>query len=385
MHFSGLSAADLDKAGAHWTAREIAQQPQVWRTLAALAEGADTAPRRFLAPLLARPELRIVLTGAGSSAFVGECLAPALSRALQRPVDAVSTTDLVAGPRNFLLAGTPTLLVSFARSGNSPESVAAVALAQQEVRDCHHLVITCNAQGALRRIAGAMDNAHVLVLPEETDDRSFAMTSSFSSMLVAAALAFGALPGQAIAAAAEAAQTVLDTALPLVRDLVQAGYERVVYLGANEMKGLAREGALKLLELTDGRVVSLADTPLGFRHGPKTIVNPRALVIVFESSDAYSRQYDRDLLAELRMDAVAGRVLAVGEAAYAGTAGTDALRIGATGGNAIAACLSMLVFAQFFALMRSLALGITPDNPNASGIVSRVVKGVSIYPLEPGR
>jgi tagatose-6-phosphate ketose/aldose isomerase len=142
---------------------------------------------------------------------------------------------------------------------------------------------------------------------------------------------------------------------------------------------------LKLLELTDGRVVSLADTPLGFRHGPKTIVNPRALVIVFESSDAYSRQYDRDLLAELRADAVAGRVLSVGESADTGSAGTDALRTGATGGNAIAACLPMLVFAQFFALMRSLALGITPDNPNASGIVSRVVKGVSIYPLEPGR
>jgi tagatose-6-phosphate ketose/aldose isomerase len=385
MPFSGLSAAELDKAGARWTALEIAQQPQVWRTVAALT-ATDGALMRFLAPLLERPALRIVLTGAGSSAFVGECLAPSMSRALPCPVAAVSTTDLVAGPANWLPSDAPTLLVSFARSGNSPESVAAVELAQQVVRDCHHLVITCNAQGALREIAGRLPNAHVVVLPDETDDKSFAMTSSFSSMLLAAALAFGVLRPEALGPAADAAQAVLDTALPLVQDLVNAGYDRVVYLGANEMKGLARESALKLLELTDGRVVALADTPLGFRHGPKTIVNPRALVVLFLSRDAYSRQYDRDLLEELRRDGVAGRVLALGVGTDADHTHPDNVRVPDIGGaGALAACLPMLVFAQFFALMRSLSLGIRPDSPNAAGIVSRVVKGVSIYPLDPPR
>jgi tagatose-6-phosphate ketose/aldose isomerase len=381
MHFSGLSTQALEAAGAHWTAREIAQQPAVWRAIAARA-GADTALPQFLAPLLARPELRIVLTGAGSSAFVGECLAPAMSRALRQPVAAVATTDLVAGPQNCLRPDAPTLLVSFARSGNSPESVAAVELAQRLVPDCHHLVFTCNAQGALRSIAAGMDNAHVVVLPAETDDRSFAMTSSFSSMLLYAALAFGVLPPPAVGAAADAAQDVLDSALPLVQDLVQAGFERVVYLGANEMKGLAREGALKLLELTDGRVVSMADTPLGFRHGPKTIVNPRALVLLFLSQDATSRRYDTDLLAEIRRDGVAGRVLCVGAGAP-GQPPDEQFTIGTAGASALGNCLPMLVFAQFFALMRSLSLGIRPDSPNASGIVSRVVKGVTIYPLEP--
>jgi tagatose-6-phosphate ketose/aldose isomerase len=382
MHFSGLSIPALDEAGAHWTAREIAQQPQVWRKLAQLAL-ADAATQRFLAPLLARPQVRIVLTGAGSSAFVGECLGPAMSRSMKRSVVAVSTTDLVAGPYNWLQADSPTLLVSFARSGNSPESVAAVELAQAVLGECHHLIITCNDQGALRAIADGMDNAHVMVLPAETDDRSFAMTSSFSSMLLSAALAFDLLTTAEAVTAADAAQHVLETARPLVQDLVQAGYGRVVYLGANEMKGLAREGALKLLELTDGRVVSMADTPLGFRHGPKTIVNPQSLVLLFRSQDPYSRRYDSDLLAEIRRDGIAGRVLSVGTEDAAGVHPDDLSMPGIAGRSAMAACLPMLVFAQFFALMQSLSLGLSPDNPNVSGIVSRVVKGVTIYPLEP--
>ena len=382
MQSFGMSAAQIDQAGGHWTAREIAQQPAVWRAIAQPAAAAGA--QRFLAPLLGDPALRIVLTGAGSSAFVGECLAPALSRLLRRPVDAVSTTDLVAGPDSWLVADRRTLLVSFARSGNSPESVAALELAQQLVADCHHLVITCNAQGALQTIAAAMDNAHVLLLPAECNDNSFAMTSSFSSMLLAGALAFGALPGAAVAAAAAAAQQVLDGALPLLQELVRSRYERVIYLGANELKGLAREAALKLLELTDGRIVSIADTPLGFRHGPKTVVNARTLVVVFLSGDAHSRRYDLDLLQELRRDGAAGRVLALAAGADAAPPHADTHVLPPLpGGGALAHALAYVVFAQSYGLLQSLALGIGPDNPNPAGRVNRVVKGVSIYPFEP--
>ena len=382
MQFPGLTPAELVAAGAHWTAREIAQQPQVWRKLPALADGRDGSVAHFLAPLLQRPGLRIVLTGAGSSAFVGECLAPAMTRQMQRPVAAVSTTDLVAGPANWLIGAAPTLLVSFARSGNSPESVAALQIAQSTLKECHHLVITCNAQGALREIAGRMDNAHVLLLPDESNDNGFAMTSSFSSMLLAAALAFGVLDSGRALAVAGAVEHVLAHALPSIRDLVQAGYGRVLYLGANEAKGLAREAALKLLELTDGRVVSIADTPLGFRHGPKTVVNKNALVVVFVSADPYSRRYDLDLLGELRKDGVAGRVLALDAGAHPEAVHPDTIRVPALPGEgSLACCFPYLVFAQCLALMQSLALGIQPDNPNPSGMVNRVVKGVSIYPL----
>ena len=137
-----------------------------------------------------------MLTGAGTSSFVGECLAPAMARRGRR-VEAIATTDLVAGPQSWLSRSTPTLLVSFARSGNSPESIAALELAEQHVEHCAHLVVTCNADGALFKRARGTTNAHAILLPEASNDRSFAMTSSFTGMLLAAALAFEVLPAMA--------------------------------------------------------------------------------------------------------------------------------------------------------------------------------------------
>jgi tagatose-6-phosphate ketose/aldose isomerase len=135
LHFA---PADLDRRGAAHTAREIAQQPEVWRAVHALVASRREALDAFLQPLLARPDLRIVLTGAGSSAFIGQCLAPALLQQLgARPgirVEAIATTDIVSSPAQCLQPGVPTLLVSFARSGNSPESLAAVDLADATVR-----------------------------------------------------------------------------------------------------------------------------------------------------------------------------------------------------------------------------------------------------------
>src|SRR5471030_1746376 len=186
----GLDPLDLETRGASWTAREIEQQPAVWGKVAALIRQRRSTIDAFLAPLLADPQLRIVLTGAGTSAFIGECLAPALLRQLSCAVEAVPTTDLVAGPDRYLRRDAPLLLVSFGRSGSSPESVAAFDLAEQMAGRCHHLVLTCNADGALYRRCQSQDNALAIALPDETHDRAFAMTSSFTAMLLAAASAW---------------------------------------------------------------------------------------------------------------------------------------------------------------------------------------------------
>src|SRR5437868_608723 len=105
----------------------------------------------FLGPLLDRPASRVILAGAGTSSFIGECLAPWLAARLPCRVEAIPTTDLVCAPYLYFAADAPTLLLSFGRSGNSPESVAAVDLANELVRDIHHLAITCNPEGALAR------------------------------------------------------------------------------------------------------------------------------------------------------------------------------------------------------------------------------------------
>lgn len=374
-----------EQAGALWTTREILQQPRIWSQVVQLVTGRAFRLDAFLRPLLERSDVRVVLTGAGTSSFIGECLAPAIARRWKCRVEAVATTDLVACPDNWLLPRVPTLLVSFARSGNSPESIAAVELAQARLSQCHHLIVTCNAEGALFRRASQLPGAHSLLLPDETNDRGFAMTSSFTAMLLAAGLVFHAMvPGPAaLAMLAGAADQVLAEWPGRIRALLQPSIRRVVYLGAGELKGLAREAALKLLELTDGRIVAVADAPLGFRHGPKTIVDSGTLIIMFVSNDPYRRQYDLDLLRELRSDAIALRVVAISAQPDPGAAHPDNFLLPALASVAdLGLCLPFVVFAQSLALMQSLALGISPDNPNTGGTVSRVVRGVSIYPLK---
>ena len=384
MDAFGLTMAQLDAAGAPWTAREILQQPQVWAQIEHLLAGDSARLAGFLDPLLERSELRIVLTGAGTSAHIGKCLAPALTSSLRRRVDAIASTDLVASPDSYLSAGTPTLLVSFSRSGNSPESIAALERADACVRDCWHLIVSCDADGALYRHASQAARCCAILLPEASNDRGFAMTSSFTGMLFAAAIALRAVPaaGARSDGLARLAQQLLPDRLPLLQELVSRAASRVVYLGSKEFKGLAREAALKMLELTDGRVVAIADSPLGFRHGPKTILNADTLVLAFVGNDDYTRQYDWDLINELRDDAVAGRVVAL--ATRAGPAAHPDNVILQTPQHSIDAsdlelCLCYAVFAQSLALLRSISLGIRSDTPNAAGTVSRVVTGVTIH------
>jgi len=379
----GLEESELDRLGGLWTAREIAQQPAMLRETQKLLMARQTEIDGFLEPLLAEPGLRIILTGAGTSAFAGECLAPLLSARLGRRVEAIATTDLVCAPHLYFEADTPTLLVSFGRSGNSPESVAAIELADRLVKRLSHLVITCNAEGALAAY-GAAPRGLAIQLPEATHDRSFAMTSSFSCMTYAALAVFTgvAVMDQRVDAIARATQGVIADYTPVMQAVAAEGYQRVVYLGSHIFKGLARESGLKLLELTNGALVTMFDSPLGFRHGPKTIVNNRTLIFVFFSNDAYTRSYDMDLLEELRRDNDAARVIAITAQDGVGLQARDEIRVSGLAMSDDAELLFPYIVApQILAFFESLRLGLRPDQPNTSGTVNRVVQGVRIHEL----
>ena len=384
MNYLELEESALNRDGALWTAREIAQQPESWIRTQELLRQRAAAIAGFLAPLLAQPDLRIILTGAGSSAFIGECLAPLLMQKLGRRVEAIATTDLLSGPHQYFLRDVPTLLVSFGRSGSSPESVAVVELAERLLRACHQLVFTCNEQGTLYQRCRERRNSLAILLPPETHDQSFAMTSSFTAMMLAASLVFQRLENDAagVARIARGAGQVLERYNAMLRKLAAESYSRVVYLGSNGFKGLAREAALKLLELTDGKVVAAFDSPLGFRHGPKTIVTADTLLVVFISNDPYTRRYDLDLLRELRSDALAGRVIAVTAQVHDGVTQGEHLHVphlaDAADGDLY---FPYVIYGQLYAFHRSLSLGNTPDQPSNSGTVSRVVRGVTIHTL----
>ena len=376
----GFEAKALEARNGLWTAREIAQQPKMLRETQALLMARRDEIAAFLKPVLMPENIRVILTGAGTSAFIGECLAPVLAMTLKRRVEAIATTDLACAPHLYFEAGTPTLLVSFGRSGNSPESIAAVELADRFIDRLHHLVITCNEEGALARYA-ARNQGLTLVLPEATHDRGFAMTSSFSCMTFAALSALSGVERlqTRIEAIAEATQGLIAGYSATLKAM-EGGFERIVYLGSHIFKGLARESGLKLLELTNGALVTLFESPLGFRHGPKTIVNNKTLVVVFFSNDAYTRGYDSDLVDELLRDNDAGRVIAITAQDGVGLPAADIIRVRGLETATDADLLFPYIIApQIFAFHQSLLHGLTPDQPNASGTVNRVVQGVRIH------
>jgi tagatose-6-phosphate ketose/aldose isomerase len=383
MTLPGLAAEELEARGGGWTAREIRQQPEIWAATERTVEALRPRAEAFLAPLLARPDLRVILSGAGSSDYIGRALAPDLLAGLNRRVEVIATTDLVAGGRQLLQRDVPTLQVSFARSGNSPESVAATAIVERYVAECRHLIVTCNADGALHRHYQGQTHSLVALLPEATHDRGFAMTSSFTSMLLAARRLLLADQPLDVARIGAAAGAAIEDRGGSLAALAAGGFQRVVYLGSRGLAGIADEAALKLLELTDGEIVALAQTPLGFRHGPKTFVDGRTLVVLFLSNDAQARRYELDLAREIAADGIAGKLLVLAGRGE----GLDGLGADLLPGLAAAPdaelCFPYLAWAQCFAFARSLALGRTPDNPSRTGAVNRVVQGVTIY-AEPG-
>ncbi|MTC58013.1 Putative tagatose-6-phosphate ketose/aldose isomerase [Providencia rustigianii] len=384
MEYLSYQTAELEQLNAFWTAKEIEQQPECWEKVSAAVKARRTEIDGFLAHVLAAPESRIIMTGAGTSAFAGRALAPILTGHLKRRVDAIATTDLVSDPKEYLAEDVPTLLISFARSGNSPESVAALDVAEKCLSKIYHLVLTCNSDGQLYRYCQNNVHALALLMPEESNDRSLAMTSSFSSMMMAALSIF--LPDT----------FYCNEVKPFFKDYHQtyqqfnrtirhdyAGkFKRVIYLGSGGLQGLAQEAALKMLELTAGKVVANYDTPLGFRHGPKSIVNKETLVVLFLSNDQYIRQYETDLLREVIHDNASAMVIGVTASPSNSFSKENFIYIPKMEQCSDAALLfPYLMLAQAFAFHSSIALGNTPDNPSPTGEINRVVQGVTIYPF----
>ena len=378
---SDLSA--WQRLGGHYTAEEIAQQPALWNALADMLDAARDAVDGFLGEWLRQPGHRVILTGAGSSGFIAEMVADLINAQWPAEVRALHTTSLLTHPDLYLERERPTLLVSFGRSGSSPESIAAVDLVRERVALARFLDITCNAEGELARRGRGRDDTLTLLMPSASCDRAFAMTSSLTCMQLAALAVFDRAPWherldrlRTVAALGERALADWEQAGTF---LANGGGTRVIYLGSGPLEALAREAALKLLELTAGRVLALANTPLGFRHGPKSTLDAGTLVVVLRSAQPVARRYEQDLLDELRRDGIAGRVISVGPQVDGDGAapGDFTLAVPALPDPWLAPV--WLTLAQRYALRRSAALGLTPDNPFPDGTVNRVVQGVIIH------
>jgi tagatose-6-phosphate ketose/aldose isomerase len=380
---------ELEQLGAFHTATEIVQQPFVWKkTLEKLSSLQDEIERLLQDINSKFDTVRVILTGAGTSAYVGDTVLPYLlqqNRYEHFHYESIATTDLVVSPHIYFQKETPTLLVSFARSGNSPESLAAVQLAEQFIDPLYQLVITCNAEGQLALNTKGNPQNLVLYMPEETNDKGFAMTSSFTSMLLSVGFVFSNKDDYkaSIGKITDVGEYFLQTALSTIESVCTANFNRIVYLGSGVFTGLARESALKMLELSSGKTVALCESTLGFRHGPKSVLDDESVVVMFISNDPYTRKYDIDMLKEIYQEDLNVPVIAVAQNPSEEIINHSHFVVNIPVSDMVEDIfLSFLyvTFAQSLALKKSIDLGINPDNPSPSGMVNRVVQGVAIYP-----
>ena len=381
------SEAQLKKLGALITTKEIAQQPELWEETALIYQQYQAKLAEFITSFVLKEnqKLRVIFTGAGTSQYVGDTLVPYLRQVGDSSLfsfESLATTDIVASPKDYLLPNEPTLLVSFARSGNSPESKATVQLATRLVKNIKHLIITCAPEGELAKFGNSDPDSLVVLMPQRSNDKGFAMTGSFSCMVLAGLLFFDqTTPAQKLAYVAKCANLGREvlTNEAKIKDLVDLDFERIVYLGSGSLSGLAREAQLKILELTHGQIATSFDSSMGFRHGPKSFITDKTLVLGFVGNDAYTKQYDLDVLNEIFHDQIAKKTVAVGQLADIPFAGT---KIALTSDELLPAgylALPDVMVAQTVALLTAVKLKNTPDTPSPTGTVNRVVKGVVIH------
>jgi len=377
-HLLSVSPEIQQKEGYFHTLREICQQPISWPATAELVVRNQSRIKACLDGVL-----NIVLTGSGSSEYAGECVRLDLQNRLQITTSVVGGGTLVAHGARAVPPIRPALMVSIARSGDSPESFAALSLFLQSDRAMRHLVLTCNENGKLA--AAASPQVTVLTLDDSTNDRSLVMTSSFTNLVLAArGLAYANDSAAYIEISrklSDIAAHVLLTYFEKIASIAETPFRRVVFLADSNRLGAAREGALKMLEASAGRVQTMSETYLGFRHGPMSFAHSDALIVCFLSSDKSLRAFESDLLHEMRHKELGMAKLVVGENIPKDILCEGDVAIECPGlayvGDQSASMIDVAI-SQLLAFFRSQREGLNPDAPS-DGVINRVVQSFQMH------
>lgn len=385
-----LPEQEKSERGLQHTPREIWQQPTTWSTtyrrcVQVRAELGEALRNAGIGRGTASPT--VYLVGAGTSDYTGRALAPLLRHRWGCDAWAVPSTTLLSDFEDYHRPGRDYLWISFSRSGDSPEGVALLERALERHREIRHLVITCNPNGKMAQLgARHADRLLPILLDDAVNDRGLAMTSSFSNMLLAgqcvAHLEELDQFGEVVAQMTHTGEQFLPAAAEVAAALTTLGCTRACFVGSGVLRAVADESSLKVVELSAGKVVTMAETPLGLRHGPMSSVDGQTLFVAFLSSDPRRRGYELDLLREIDHKHL-GRVRTV-----VTVQGIDDVS------PLTDYCLSLdcpanfpdhsrpvldVMLGQLIGLFASLSHGLKPDQPSPSGTITRVVSPIKLY------
>jgi tagatose-6-phosphate ketose/aldose isomerase len=387
--FIDLPVPEQKARGLFFTAHEIAQQPETWgKTLQIFKQNRERICS-FLEsiglqnPLESRPV--VMLVGAGTSDYIGHALTLLLRQQWGCEVSACASTELLPNLDEYVVPGRRYLWISFSRSGDSPEAVAVVEQAIKLYPGIAHLVITCNAQARLITICKKAEHACAIVLDDAVNDRSLAMTSSFTNMV---------LMGQCLAHAWS-----IEEYSPVVERLVRAGREfmpqaeeeaerlsslglsRACMVGTGSLASVAKESALKVLEMTAGQMSTMSETVLGLRHGPMAALDAKTLFVCFVSAEERRANYAADLLREIGEKGITAKRIAIGPASAREKIAPFCESYLAVDDGLADAYRPVVdvIFGQLLGFYCSIARGLKPDSPSPAGVINRVVEKFKIY------
>jgi tagatose-6-phosphate ketose/aldose isomerase len=385
-----LSREEKVESGLLYTPAEIAQQPATWESTFALFRKCRAELAEFLADAglghSTGPKPTVFLVGAGTSDYVGRSLVHVLRRLWQCEVIAVPSTSLLTHGEQWVIPGNRYLWISFSRSGDSPEGVSVLERALATQPDIRHIIVSCNSEGRMIRCATGQKQAFTVALDDDVNDRGVAMTSSFSNMIV-----FGQCMAHIhnieqyepiLERLVESGRTFLPRAADAAAGLAGEPYAKVCFLGSGALEGVAVESGLKVLEMTAGRTLTMAESAMGLRHGPMAALDKTTLLVAFLSSDEKVSRYEQDLLQELTRKRLVQTQIAV--------AGNSELPLDGLVDRYLSPQIHQpvpddcrppvdVMFGQLLGLFFSLRWNLTPDRPSPNGAITRVVQNVKIY------
>jgi tagatose-6-phosphate ketose/aldose isomerase len=377
----GRSSEEQRRLGYFHTLREICQQPSTWLRTCELMRSHAGRVQSMLTEVAS-----LTLTGSGSSEYAGHCVRLPLQNELGISTQAIGGGDLLAHGARVLSPGRPGLMVSIARSGDSPESAGVLALMLRTQPQIRHLILTCNEAGSLARTYQHDSKALVITLDEETNDQGLVMTSSFTNLVLAARSLGLARRSEQFQSTCEQlsriASALIHEHLGDLAEVAKAPFKRALFLGNGSRFGGAREAALKMLEMTAGRVTTMCETYLGVRHGPMSYVHDDTLVVCFLSSDPTLRAYESDLLRELDQKELGLLKVVVGEDIPDDLLRENDVVLECQGlrqvGDENSAVIDVIA-GQLLAFFRCREEGLRPDSPSEDGVISRVVQTFALH------
>ena len=299
---------------------------------------------------------------------------------------AVPSTDLLTHMDDWIIPGRKYLWISFSRSGDSPEGVAVLESARKLHPEIRHLVISCNAGGRMIRESAGDPRVLGICLDDAVNDRGLAMTSSFSNMVISGqCLAHAndlAKYENVLAQLVEAGRSILPRAADRAAASAKVAYSKACFVGSGPLRAVTKECALKLLELTAGKTLTMSESVLGLRHGPMAALDQDTLLVCFLSGDRRIQRYELDLLDEIgKKQLVRSRIVVAGGDFSARDSFAEHYLM-PDGPRSIADDYRPavdVIFGQLLGLFFSLRWNLRPDHPSPNGAISRVVQNVSIH------